>query len=204
MKILGLTGSIAMGKSTAAAMLRRLGIPVHDADAVVHRLLGKRGAAVPAIAAAFPGVVREETVDRVLLGTRVFGDTEALHRLEAILHPLVRQAERRFLRKAAATRRALVVLDIPLLFETKGQHRCDAVAVVTAPPFLQVLRVLRRPGMTFEKWLAIRARQTPEAEKRRCADFLIPSGLGRRVTLQALLAVVTGPIQRKRTRFHHV
>ncbi len=189
MRVLGLTGSIGMGKSTAAAMLRRLGLPVHDADATVHRLFGRGGAAVAPIAAAFPGVVRDGAVDRKALGAVVFGDPAALRRLEAIVHPLVRAAEGEFLRRARRRRVRLVVLDIPLLYETGGAGRCDAVAVVTAPPFLQAQRVLRRPGMTPERLAAIRAAQMPDAEKRRRADFVIPTGLGRRPTLRALLLV---------------
>lgn len=191
MKILGLTGSIGMGKSTAAAMLRRMGIPVHDADAVVHNLLGRNGAAVEAIEATFPGVVRGQAVDRQELGRRVFGDLPALRRLEAILHPLVRRAETGFLRRHHRRRTQLVALDIPLLFETKGQRRCDRVAVVTCPAFLQAQRVLRRPGMNAAKLASIRAKQMPDSKKRRFADFLIPTGLGRGPALRGLKAAVT-------------
>ena len=187
MRIIGLTGSIAMGKSTAAAMLRRLGVPVHDADAVVHRLLGSGGAAVAAVERAFPGVTAATGgIDRQALGGRVFGDDKALKRLENILHPLVRRAERRFLDGQRRRRTRAVVLDIPLLFETGGEGRCDVVWVVDAPEFLQHRRVLARPGMTAEKLAAIRARQTPNAEKRRRADVVIPTGRGRRATLRAL------------------
>lgn len=190
MVVLGLTGSIGMGKSTAAAMLRRMGIPVHDADAAVHRLLAKGGAAVPAIAAAFPGVVENGAVDRAALGAAVFKDPAALRRLEAIVHPLVRRAEREFLRRARRQGRRLVVLDIPLLFETGGERRCDAVAVVSAPAFLQAQRVLKRPGMTGERLSAVRASQMADADKRRRADAVIPTGLGRRPTLRALTRLV--------------
>lgn len=190
MRILGLTGSIGMGKSTAAVMLRQMGLPVHDADAVVHRLMGPGGAAVPRIAARWPGAVRNGAVDRQALGAAVLGDPAALRQLEAILHPLVRQAERRFLRQTARRRVPLAVLDIPLLLETGGDKRCDAVAVMWAPRFLQAQRVLRRPGMTAAKLAAIRAQQTSEPEKRARADFLVPTGLGRRATLRRLLAVV--------------
>lgn len=191
MVILGLTGSIGMGKSTAASQLRRLGVAVHDADATVHRLLARGGRAVPAIAAAFAGVVRDGAVDRQALGARVFGDRPALRRLEAILHPLVRAEEVAFLARAARHRRHLVALDIPLLFESGGQRRCDAVAVVTAPAFLQSQRVLRRPGMTVEKLRAIRAQQMPDAAKRRRADVVIPTGLGYRQSLRRLIQMVT-------------
>src|ERR1700680_3720770 len=133
MVVLGLTGSIGMGKSTAAAMLRRLGVPVHDSDAAVHRLLGRNGAAVAPVAAAFPGTEGPEGIDRAALGRRVFGDAAALRRLEDILHPMVRAEAARFLRRMAARQAKLVVLDIPLLFETGGESRCDAIVVVSAP-----------------------------------------------------------------------
>lgn len=191
MKILGLTGSIGMGKSTAAAMLRRLGVPVHDADAAVHRLLGTGGAAVAAIAAAFPGVVENNAVNRAELGRRVFGQPAELRRLEAILHPLVRRAETEFLKRQRRRHTRLVVLDIPLLFETNGQRRCDAVVVVTAPAFLQEQRVMRRPGMTRAKLAAIRAQQMPDFAKRRRADFVLPTGAGKLPVLRRLKRIVT-------------
>jgi len=190
MIVLGLTGSIGMGKSTAAAMLRRLGIPVHDADAAVHRLMGPRGKALSLVEAAFPGVTGPAGVDRQMLGAIVFKDAAALRRLELILHPLVRADETRFLRRMAARRAPVVVLDIPLLYETGGERRCDAVIVVTAPAFLQRARVLRRPGMTEEKLLAILAKQVPDAEKRRRADFVVDTGQGRLHTLRALANLV--------------
>lgn len=191
MKILGLTGSIGMGKSTAAAMLRRLGVPVHDADASVHRLFARTGQAVAAVEAAFPGVVKDGAVDRPELGRRVFGDPVALKRLEAIVHPLVRAAENAFLKRHIRRRIPLVALDIPLLFETGGQRRCDKVAVVSCPAFLQTQRVLKRPGMTRERLAAIRKQQMADGQKRRRADFVIPSGLGKLVTLRRLKRVVT-------------
>ncbi len=205
MVVLGLTGSIGMGKSAAATALRRLGVPVHDADAAVHGFLGRGGAAVGAVARAFPGVVADGQVDRRALGRRVFGDAAALERLEAILHPLVRRSEQRFLRAAAARRRPVAVLDIPLLFETGGDRRCDAVIVVSAPPFVQEARVLRRPGMTAGRLRAVRARQLPDAEKRRRADFVVPTGLDKRVALRHLAAIVTQmmarpPVRRGRPR----
>ena len=186
MKVLCLTGSVGMGKTTAARMLRRLGVPVHDADAEVHRLLGRGGAAVKAVEAAFPGVKSGKAIDRAALGKLVFGDPKALKRLEGILHPLVRQAERRFLADARRERRKLVVLDIPLLYETKGERRCDGVIVVSAPRAIQRARVLARPGMTKERLAAIEARQMPDREKRRRADIVIETGLGKRHSLQAL------------------
>jgi dephospho-CoA kinase len=191
MKILGLTGSIGMGKSTAAAMLRRLGVPVHDADATVHRLLGRGGAAVAAIGAAFPGVVEDGAVNRQELGRRVFGQPAELRRLEAILHPLVRRAETEFLKRQRRRHARLVVLDIPLLFETGGQKRCDKVAVVSCPAFLQAQRVLRRPGMSAARLAAIRAQQMPDHQKRRRADFVLPTGAGRAPVLRGLRRIVT-------------
>jgi dephospho-CoA kinase len=190
MKILCLTGSVGMGKTTAARMLRRLGVPVHDADAEVHRLLGRGGAAVRAVDAAFPGVKAGKAIDRAALGKIVFGDKAALKRLEAILHPLVRQAERRFLAEARRQHRPLVVLDIPLLFETKGERRCDGVIAVSAPRAIQRARVLARPGMTKERLAAIEARQMPDREKRRHADIVIETGLGKRHSLAALRRAV--------------
>jgi dephospho-CoA kinase len=185
-KILGLTGSIGMGKSTAARMFRRLGIPLHDADAAVHRLLGKGGAAVAAVGLSFPGVVKDGAVDRRALGAQVFGDTAGLKLLESILHPLVQAEKRRFLRACRARRAKLVVLDIPLLYETGGEKTCDAVLVVTAPQFLQDQRVLSRPNMDRDRLTQIRRQQMPDAEKRRRADFVVQTGLGQRPTLIAL------------------
>ena len=188
MRIVGLTGSIGMGKSVAAAMLRRQGVWVHDADAAVHTLLGKGGAAVEAIRRAFPGVVKNGAVDRVALGKRVFGDTKALRRLEAIVHPLVRAQTDQFIEAAARARRPLVVLDIPLLFE-KGGRQCDAVIVVSAPAFLQAQRVLRRPGMSPKRLSEILARQMPDQEKRHRADAVVLSGLGKGETFRQLADV---------------
>jgi dephospho-CoA kinase len=196
MIVLGLTGSIGMGKSTAAAMLRRLGVPVHDADATVHRLLGPGGGAVAPVARAFPGGAIEDArtgrtrIDRAALGRLVFADSAALHRLEAILHPLVRADERRFRRRMQARHVPLIVLDIPLLFESGGDRRCDATLVVTAPARIQRARVMARQGMTEERFAAILAKQMPDAEKRRRADFVVQTGLGRNATLRRLAAIV--------------
>ncbi len=172
MRILGLTGSIGMGKSTAAAMLRALGLPVHDADATVHQLLGRGGKAVAAVDAAFPGVVVAGAVDRKALGAKVFGQPAQLKKLEAILHPLVRREEQRFLQDCREKRHDVVVLDIPLLFETGGEKRCDGVVVVTAPQFLQTQRVMKRPGMTMARFRA--DPQRTDAGCRKAA----PGGLG--------------------------
>lgn len=190
MTVVGLTGSIGMGKSTAARMMRGLNVPVHDADATVHALLGRGGAAVAAVEAAFPGVIRDGAVDRAALGARVFGDHAALRRLEAILHPRVRAAERVFLRRHALTRRRLVVLDVPLLFETGGERRCDFVLLVTAPTFLQAQRVLRRPGVTPERLAQIRAKQMSEPRKRRRADLAVNTGLGMAPAYRRVRALV--------------
>jgi dephospho-CoA kinase len=182
--VLGLTGSIGMGKSETARMFRRIGVPVYDADAEVHKLMARGGEAVPAIEEAFPGVVRDGAVDRQALGARVFGRPEELRRLERILHPRVGRRQRRFLARHAVRGTPLVVLDVPLLFETNGEARCDATAVVTAPPALQRWRVLRRPGMTGARLRQILAQQIPDRVKRQRADFLLPTGLGRAETLR--------------------
>ena len=191
MFVLGLTGSIGMGKSAAATMLRRMGLPLHDADKAVHRLLAKGGAAVAAIEAAFPDVVIDGAVDRQRLGAQVFEDRAALEGLEAILHPAVRRAARAFLRQQARGGQSLVGLDIPLLFETGGEALCDAVIVVSAPRFVQQARVLSRPGMTPARLRAIQAKQMPDRDKRRRADFVVNTGLSKAETLRQLRAVVT-------------
>jgi dephospho-CoA kinase len=178
MRVIGLTGGIGMGKSAAAAALRRLGLPVFDADAAVHRLQAPGGAALPAIARAFPGTVQDGRLDRASLRAAVLGDAAALRRLEAILHPMVRAAERRFLARARAQGHRLAVLDIPLLFETGGGDRADIVVVVSAPPAVQRQRVRAR-GRSDSEIEAIIARQMPDAEKRRRADVVIRTGLSR-------------------------
>ncbi|MBY6264697.1 dephospho-CoA kinase [Azospirillum sp. 412522] len=190
MIVLGLTGSIGMGKSTAARMLQGMGAPVCDSDAVVHRLIGRGGRAVAAIESAFPGVVADGAVSRPALGAAVFGDPAALKRLEAILHPMVQAAQRDFLARAARRGAKIAVLDIPLLFETDGQRRVDATIVVSAPFAVQRARVLARPGMTAEKFAGILARQMPDVEKRRRADHVVPTGAGRLVTRRALQGIV--------------
>ncbi len=174
--ILGLTGSIGMGKSATAALFWARGVPVHDADATVHRLYA--GPAVAPVEAAFPGVTVDGAIDRVRLGRHVFGKTEAIKQLEAIVHPLVRGAEEAFLAVAREKGVRLVVLDIPLLYETAGEGRCRAVAVVSAPAAIQRERVLARPGMDEQRFTAILARQVPDVEKRRRAHFVIDSSRG--------------------------
>jgi dephospho-CoA kinase len=180
MIILGLTGSIGMGKSTVAGMFRREGVPVFCADAEVHRLQGPGGLLVAAIEALHPGTTNAAGVDRGLLGQAVLGDKAALARLERLIHPAVGRAQRDFLRRHRAHR--LVVLDIPLLFEKGGWRRVDAVAVVSAPAWRQRARVLARPGMTAARLARIRHLQTPDAEKRRRADFVIDTGTARSKT----------------------
>lgn len=174
MILLGLTGSIGMGKSTVAAMFREAGVPVFDADAVVHQLQGPGGRLVEVIEVAFPGTTGPDGVDRAKLGGRVLGDRYALARLEAIVHPAVADERAAFL--AAHASAPLVLFDIPLLFEKSGPAGLDAVAVVSAPPQVQRARVLDRPGMTAEKFERILALQMPDAEKRVRADFVIDTG----------------------------
>ncbi len=181
MKVWGLTGSIGMGKSTAARAFRRLRVPVFDADAAVHRLQGPGGRAVRPIALAFPGSVAGGAVDREALRRAVLGNPEALRRLERIVHPLVREEERRFLARCRRAGVVLVVLDIPLLLETRRDRRAlDAVLVVSAPARVQRRRVLGRRGMTEERLRAVLARQMPDAAKRRRADHVIRTGLSKR------------------------
>jgi dephospho-CoA kinase len=199
MFILGLTGSLGMGKSTTARFFAEAGVPVHDADAVVHRLY--EGEAVAVIEAAFPGTTAAGKVDRSKLAARVLADDAALARLEAIVHPLVSAAERRLIAEAEARGENVVVLDIPLLFETGGDARVDAVVVVSAPPEVQQARVLERPGMTMDKLEAILARQLPDAEKRARADFVVDTSQGfdaARAQVRAILAAVATMPKRRR------
>ena len=188
MIVLGLTGSIGMGKTTTAKMFAEVGVPVHDSDETVHRLYS--GAAAPLIEAAFPGTVVDGVVDRAKLGARVLGDAAALKRLEAIIHPLVRADADAFLARHRTAGESIAVLDIPLLFETGGRGRVDKVVVVTAPAEVQRQRVLARPGMTEEKLAAILAKQVPDAEKRRQADFVIDTGEGMDAARTAVDAII--------------
>jgi dephospho-CoA kinase len=174
--VIGLTGSLGMGKSVTAKLFADAGVPVHDSDAVVHRLY--EGEAVPAIEKAFPGSTSGGKVDRAKLGAMVLGDEVALSRLEAIVHPMVRAQAETFLAAAQARGEPVVVLDIPLLFETAQEGDCDAVVVVSAPPEVQRARAFERPGMTEQKFAAILAKQMPDAEKRRRADFVVDSSQG--------------------------
>ncbi len=193
--ILGLTGSIGMGKSATAAMFRARGVPVHDADAAVHALYAPGGAAAQAIGAAFPGTLAPDgSVDRARLRAEVIGKPERLAALEALVHPLARQAASEFLGRHAEA--PVVVLDIPLLFETGGDERCDAVLVVTAPAEIQRARVLARPGMDADAFAAIVAKQMPDAEKRARANFVLDTSLGfahAEAEVDAILARLCGP-----------
>jgi dephospho-CoA kinase len=188
-RILGLTGSIGMGKSTVAAMLRELDVPVFDADAAVHLLQGPGGSLLPEIETAFPGTTGPTGVDRPKLAALVFGQPEELVRLEAIVHPAVAEMRSAFLRDNAD--RPLVVFDIPLLFEKTGAKGLDAVAVVSAPAEAQRARVLARPGMTEEKFAQIMALQVPDAEKRARADFVIDTGTDLATTRRAVERLVS-------------
>ena len=178
MKILGLTGSIGMGKTTTAAMFAEAGAPVYDADAAVHALYAPGGGAAAALEAAFPGVTRDGAVDRAKLSAAVMGDPEKLRRLEALVHPMLSLSRASFIQKAVADGAEVVAIDVPLLFETGGDRMMHGVVVVSAPEAVQRERVLARPGMTPEKLDAILARQTPDAEKRARADFVIDTGEG--------------------------
>lgn len=174
MIVLGLTGSIGMGKSTVARMFADAGIPIFDADAAVHHLQGPEGRLVAEIESHFPGTTGAAGVDRTNLAERVLGDAQALQRLESLVHPAVAEERRAFLQKHASA--PLVLLDIPLLFEKGGAGQVDKIAVVSAPANVQRARVLARPGMTAEKFARILALQMPDAEKRARADFVIPTG----------------------------
>jgi dephospho-CoA kinase len=199
MFIIGLTGSIGMGKTTTARLFAEEGVPVHDADAAVHQLY--EGEAASAIETAFPGTTHEGKVDRTILGKRVVGDPPAMRLLEAIVHPMVREAEKRFLAAAAASGAEVAVLDIPLLFETGGENRVDAVVVVSAPAKVQRARVLER-GMSQAQFEALLARQMPDAEKRRRADFVVDSSKGiepARAQVRAILTAVAKMPARRRS-----
>jgi dephospho-CoA kinase len=188
MFVLGLTGSIGMGKTTTARLFEESGVPVYDSDAAVHRLY--EGEAVALIEQAFPGTTSGGKVDRQRLGERVIGNADALKQLESIVHPLVRSEEVKFLAAARERGDPTVLLDIPLLFETGGEKRCDAVVVVSAPAEIQRQRVLQRPGMTAEKLDALLAKQMPDEEKRRRADFIVDSGQGIEEARRQVRAIV--------------
>ncbi len=186
MIVLGVTGSIAMGKSTVSTMLSRMNNPIHDADKTVHNLMNANGKAYHEIAKRFPRVVEFNSVDRIKLGREVFGNSEKLKQLENILHPLVREARDSFIRQQNRYKSRLVILDVPLLYETGSDKHCHKVLVVSAPYFIQRQRVLARQGMTQTKFHDILRRQLPDHEKRRRADFIVPTGLGKAYTYRSL------------------
>ena len=188
MIVLGLTGSIGMGKSTTALMFKDNGIAVHDADATVHRLYS--GKAVPLVEAAFPGATNDNGVDRNKLAEIVVGNEQQMKKLEAIIHPLVRKEEEAFLSKAETDGAKLVILDIPLLFETGGEKRVDGIVVVTAPQTVQRQRVLDREGMSEAKFAAILERQYPDEEKRKKADFVIDTSKGMESARSEVVAII--------------
>jgi len=199
MILIGLTGSIGMGKSTTAAMFREAGVPVYDADAAVYDLYDTDGAAVGPVGEAFPGVVKDRAIDREALRQRVLGDPEALKRLNAIVHPLVGRDRAGFFKAAEAAGADMVVLDIPLLFETGGHANVDAIVVVSAPPEMQRERVLARPGMSPERLDAILAQQMADAEKRARAHFVVDTGHGlepARAQVAEIIAVMRDPARR--------
>ena len=190
MIVLGVTGSIAMGKSTVSTMLSCLNNPIHDADKTVHDLMGVNGAVYHEIAERFPNAVEVNGVNRKKLGQEVFGNPKKLTELENILHPLVREARDNFIRQQNRYKSKLVILDIPLLYETGGEKQCDKVLVVSAPYFIQRQRVLARQGMTRTKFHDILKRQLPDYEKRKRADFVVPTGLGKAYTYKTLKRLV--------------
>ena len=188
--VLGLTGSIGMGKTTAANMFKLMGVPVHDADLVVHYLLSNDTAVLKQVGDRFPESFDGLSIDRQVLGAIVFDDTKALKDLETIIHPQLRKISRQFLRNQSRIGARLVVLDIPLLYETGSDSRVDAVAVVTAPKFLQIRRVLSRPGMNMKKLEAILDSQMSDYDKRRRADFIVKTGIGKAHTYRVLSRLV--------------
>lgn len=190
MIILGLTGSIGMGKSTVARQFAGQGAAICDSDRLVHQLLGKNGEAVAPVAGLFPETLEHDAINRTLLGKQVFGQPEKLKQLEAILHPLVRQRQQLFIKNALIKRKKLVIMDIPLLFETGSHTSWDYNVVVTAPYFLQRQRVLKREGMTEAKFHHILKRQMPDARKRKYADFIIPTGMGKYHSLKKVREII--------------
>lgn len=198
MKTLGLTGSIGMGKSATAAMFKEAGVPVYDADAAVHDLYEKDGTAVLPLSKRFAGIVKDGAIDRPALRKQVLSDKANMSDLEAIVHPLVGQAQRTFIKQAEASDAKLAVLDIPLLFETGGNKRCDYTLVVSAPEAVQRTRVLARDGMTVDAFEAILAKQMPDADKRAMADFIISTAFGfdfTRACVQAIVSLFSNPAE---------
>ncbi len=200
MIILGLTGSIAMGKSTASAMLQHMGVPVHDSDAAVHDIYKYDKAFYREIAVTYPDAIKHRTIDRKRLGEIIYADPEKRQHLEELLHPKVRESQQVFLKKCRRLHQKIAVLDIPLLFETGAEKRCDHILVITAPYHTQKTRVLARPNMTEEKFIHILNSQTNDSEKRARADFIVSSGLGRKRMYQDLEKVLTALTT---TKQHH-
>jgi dephospho-CoA kinase len=188
--VIGLTGSIGMGKTTASEMLHRLGLPICDSDSLIHKMLAKGGAAVPCVSSVFDDVVSDRAIDRVALGKQVFGNAEALKQLEQIMHPLVRAAQNKFIKVCSRRRLFAAVLDVPLLFEVETDKLCDLTLVVSAPKFIQEQRVLARPAMTRERLEATLHRQMPDFEKRKRADIIVQTGLNKRHTSDQLTKIV--------------
>lgn len=188
--IIGLTGSIGMGKTTIAKQFAECGIKTCDSDKIVHDLLGKNGKAAPLIAKLFPSCLENQQINRKTLGKIVFSDNEKLKKLEALLHPLVRKAQDDFIKDARLQKQRIVVLDIPLLFETDSYKRCDYTITVTAPAFLQKQRVLKRANMTEDTLKQILARQMPDSRKRQIADFVILSGIGKNTSLKMVKKII--------------
>ncbi|MBO39112.1 MAG: dephospho-CoA kinase [Rhodospirillaceae bacterium] len=188
--IIGLTGSIGMGKTTASNMFHRLGLPICDSDLLVHGMLAKGGTAVLPVAAEFDGVVRDGAVDRAALGQKVFSDKVALKRLEQIIHPLVRLKQVEFIKMCRRQNRVAGILDVPLLYEVKTDQICDFTVVVSAPKFIQKQRVMARPGMTLNRFEETLDRQMPDIEKQKRADFVVPTGLNKRHTLNHLCKII--------------
>ena len=190
MYILGLTGSIGMGKTTAARAFKNLGIPVYYADATIHRIMNENSTVVAAIKSIFPEAVKNNSIDRIILGSIVFENISALKELEKILHPCAKVLQYKFMRWAAKNRYNMIVLDVPLLYETKGDQFCDAVIVVSAPSFIQRSRVFARANMTEKKFIEICNRQLSDKEKRCKANYIIPTGLGKSVSLAYIKKII--------------
>jgi dephospho-CoA kinase len=192
MIVVGLTGSIGMGKSTAAKMLQAMGVPLHDSDKIVHELIAPQGRAIPALAKIFPEAydAGANAVDRAVIGQIVFQNEEKRKALEAVLHPMVRESQQKFLEREKARGARVAVLDIPLLYETGAEKRVDKVIVVTAPAFIQRRRVMKRPGMTESKFQGILQSQMPDHEKRARADFIVQTGLGEAHTQRTLKKII--------------
>jgi len=198
MRVIGLTGSIGMGKSTTAKLFAEAGVPVYDADATVHKIY--EGEAVPAIEAAFPGTTANGKVDRVKLSARVLNDSVAMKQLESIVHPMLRSYHAQFLADAEAAGAPVAVVDVPLLFETGGENRVDAVVVVSTSPEAQRERILARDNMTAEKFEAILARQVPDAEKRARADFVVDTSHGLEPVRAAIRDILARAVKMPRRR----